>query len=507
MNRCRQFFIVTIAASAVLLWLSGCGPDNTGPQTVPHRDQYLHVATDGYINNAGTANAPMGYPANAIEQAFAEGYRGVKIAGGDYPFSLNGVALHFYGGVDIIGGCNRTTWEPIPGQYSRVYAVNNPIEGLSIRVPTLVRGLEIMGTRPTANRPTSVAAYLAGCSSALRFEQCRFVAQSGFDIQTSPIEIDPPAIAVPPTPGGSGSCDSALVVPGGRPGYGGLSGGPGGAGGLPGNAGETGRHGSGSAAGIAGLGGLPGENGQDGSDGSNGRDGQNGIPLVGLGQLENNTIQPEPGQDGSSGRAGSGGGGGGGGGGSTTGTGNGGGGGGTGGLGGHPARGGRGGGHSIGVISVNNAAVFRNCMFVANRGGRGGNGANGVPGAAGTPGARGGATCLPSVGEGGKGGSGGDGGASGGGAGGNGGAGIGLIELGTIHADLDSTCTFATISPGIPGQGGIHGRTGIRADDGYPGEVVDHKIILPTHKPNTGVLHLEDKNLALQDTVSAAVRR
>lgn len=481
----------------VMLLLPGCGPDDTITETgVSHAGLYLHVATDGFTGNSGTAAEPLGYPANAVAQAYAEGYRGVKIAAGDYPMTFNAVGLTFYGGIDVIGGCDRQTWEPLADGYSTVYALDEAIEGLGIMVPTLIRGLEIIGTRARSGQETSSAVYLEGCSNELHFDHCRFTAQAGFDIPPRDTFTSPPARPIAPTAGGDGSCTEAVDAPGGRQGFRGSPGGEGGRGGQPGQPGTDGQTGwsNPSGSGLGGAGGLPGQPGLPGLPGVDGADSVAGEATPGLGVFNYHTIRPDRGGSSRHAERGSGGGGGGGGGGSATGSGNGGGAGGTGGDGGFSAGGGHGGGHSIAVLAVNCAATFRNCEFVSALGGRGGNGTDGSSGAEGTPGAPGGTVCTPVVGAGGQGGHGGDGGASGGGAGGNGGSCFGLLELGTVRADLDSTCTFSNGVPGEPGLGGRHGRDGTRATSGFPGESRGHQIISLSSPTQPGGTILEVRN-------------
>ncbi len=471
------------------LGLSACGPDSE-IRTVSHRNEYLHVAYDGYNGDDGTADSPLSYPANAVEKAFVEGYRGVKIAAGDFGLAFNGVALKFYGGIDIIGGCDRSTWEPVPGRYSRVSTLGRPIQALGIRTPTLIQGLEIVGSPTSTNRPTSSTVYLDGCGPGLRFEFCRFVSTPGHGFSDRPEDRQPPHPVFPPQAGGQGTCDTAVHVPGGDSGWSGCPGGRGGEGGLPGAAGDDGRSGCDYYA-DGGAGGPPGEPGLDGQDGKDGTDGEHGKAVAGLGRIENGNLTPARGEGSSRASDGSGGGGGGGGGGSDTGSGNGGGAGGTGGQGCYGADGGNGGGHSIGVICINSAVVFSNCAFIAADGGRGEDGQGGGPGAAGCDGAPGGEACPGLLGRGGHGGRGGDGGASGGGGGGNGGSSIGLLEAGAIHPMVDATCTFAVGQPGEPGQGGSGGNHESRAESGYAGEAIERLVLPAWEKIKKGVHHLE----------------
>lgn len=171
---------ILIVVGLCLTSSSGCGPDNA-PPPAPLGKDYLHVAEDGWTQNDGSPEAPLFQINHALNKAFQEGYRGVKVAAGDYTSSLSRIEIRFYGGVDVIGGCDRQTWEPTSDRYSRMYALEGPIPGLGIRTPTLVSGLEIVGNPATWGSRTSCAVYLDGCSSELRFERCRFLAQSGYD--------------------------------------------------------------------------------------------------------------------------------------------------------------------------------------------------------------------------------------------------------------------------------------------------------------------------------------
>jgi hypothetical protein len=467
---------ILIVVGLCLTSSSGCGPDDA-PPPAPLGKDYLHVAEDGWTQNDGSPEAPLFQINHALDKAFQEGYRGVKVAAGDYTSSLSRIEIRFYGGVDVIGGCDRQTWEPTSDRYSRMYALEGPIPGLGIRTPTLVSGLEIVGNPATWGSRTSCAVYLDGCSSELRFERCRFLAQSGYDEPDAGRDGSSPTPPEESEAGGQGACAAAIAVPGGEPGGQGCYGGRGGVGGLPGQAGGDGGYNCHLDLSLSGAGGPPGQDGQNGIDGSNGADGDHSAPVPGLGRLSEGSIDPPSGASSTSGENGDGGGGGGGGGGSATGTGNGGGAGGTGGRNGRPAEGGVSGGHSIAVICAESKAVFSNCTFSADRGGDGGDGGNGALGAVGTAGAPGGDACPGLVGRGGRGGNGGNGGASGGGAGGNGGGSLGLLIFGASQPDWAEDCVFIHATAGQPGQGGWHGNGQSQAPPGFPGDVAAVKII------------------------------
>lgn len=469
----------TILFCLLICGLCGCGDDDS-PQSPSVRTQYLHVATNGSSAADGSSDTPLFYPNRAMEKAFLEGYRGVKFAAGDYQLYLSEIELRFYGGIDIIGGCDPQTWEPVTGQYSLFYAVRGAIPILGVRVPTLIRGLEIYGNMGGSYELSSSALYISGCGPELRFEQCRFIARSGGYSFGGGRDGGQPGPGLAPLNGGLGSCNENVTVAGGENGLGGCWGGHGGDGGLPGQPGQDGGYPCGTYGDNLAVGGMPGQDGQDGPSGDDGEDGANGKSQPGLGQLLSGNIEPFGTQWGDMGKNGRGGFGGGGGGGSINGTGNGGGGGGYGGGGGGSGVGGPSGGHSIAVLCDNSNVIFHQCTFRGAQGGRGGNGGNGALGVTGSPGAAGGDACLEEIGRGGHGGTGGHGGAGGGGAGGNGGASYGLLILGEILPDWGDECVFASDTSDTTGTGGIGGLNGngqTRADDGFAGEKLGLKII------------------------------
>ena len=429
---------------------------------------------------AGTAAAPLLYANGALRQAFLEGYRGVRFAAGQYDYNLPYLSLQFYGGIDVIGGCDPTTWEHVPGQYSEVVARRGSALAHGISSGTLIKGMSITGPTETNYGYSSLALYLESCGPELRFEDCRFIAEAGVAYDQPGRDGSSVLQPAAPQAGDPGSCNESVPALGGPRGEFGCYGGVGGDGGQPGLAGQAGRPGCGRYSEFGGLGGEPGHDGQDGLDGNEGRRGINAQMPVGWGILQEGRLNSLPRSAGQNGGEGGGGHGGGGGGGSLTGTGNGGGGGGTGGYGGRGGEGGDSGEHSIAVISVNTRTVFVRCTFWAGAGGSGSNGGSGSIGALGTAGAPGGDACLGEVGRGGAGGSGGDGGAGGGGAGGHGGHSIGLLILGTNHPQTDAACVFAAGPAGVPGNGGMHADGLSQAPDGLPGESLNRKILPAT---------------------------
>jgi len=478
--------LVPLLVGLMFLGPSGCGTDDSALE-VPVHDRYLHVAQDGWAESDGSTTTPLYYVNGALRKAFQEGYRGVKIAAGEYTAYLANADLRFYGGIDIIGGCDRQSWEPVAGQYTKIYALTEPLKAMGIQVPTLVQGLEVVGTQPEAFNPTSCAVYLDGCGPELRFEQCRFVSRDAYNRDDPPQDGREPDTGHAPQPGGQGACDAAQDVPGGPGGISSCRGGDGGRGGLPNEAGADGGPNCQFQNDYGGTGGGGGQDGQDGTDGADGVDGPNGVAIPGLGRLVFGTILPDHQDRGGTGGYGEGGGGGGGGGGSARGTGNGGGGGGGGGQGANwEPSGGQGGGHAIGVICANSAAVFRQCTFIGGTGGSGSPGGSGTPGALGLPGAPGGDACPGEVGRGGHGGHGGNGGAGGGAAGGNGGASFGLLVFGPLLPDLGEDCVFTAGAPSQPGAGGRHGNGLSQAPNGFVGESVGLKIIAPNE---SGLIH------------------
>ncbi len=475
-----------LAGFSLIIWLAvlgpgGCGSDDPTP-LVPQQDRYLHVSTAGSSDNDGTADSPLLMPNAAFRQAFLEGYQGVRLAAGQYVTYYPSLDLRLYGGIDVIGGCDPETWQPAPGQYSRLTANGRPLLALGIRTPTLVQGLDMYGPT-TQYQSSSTAMYLEGCGPELQFEHCRFTSREGRNLNQSGGNGLPPDEATGPQAGGLGSCNEEVNAPGGWYGLDGCPGGPGGAGGLPGQIGQNGLRGCRyygaelAAGGEPGLDEASGQDGADGRDGEDGQDGANAELALGLGLLREYNLLPYGDSWGQSGESGQGGGGGGGGGGSATGTGNGGGGGGTGGDRGRPGQGGINGGHSVAVISATSSSVFRHCLFTAANGGDGSNGGHGAAGADGTPGAPGGDACPGEVGRGGHGGAGGKGGCGGGGAGGHGGASYGMLVLGSVQPLTDKACVFVSAAPSTSGLGGQHGNDLSHAPDGIPGESFGLKII------------------------------
>jgi hypothetical protein len=460
-----------IPVLCLILFLAGCTGESDTVRPGPALET-IHVAAGSSTANPGTAEAPVPTLDQAMALTLAGPARTIKVATGTYHASGN-VQWRLTGGVDIIGGCDRDTWQPQPGQYSLIELGSNPIRGLGITVPTHIRGLHLLAAVSPAG--TSNPLYLNGCGEALVFEDCRFQAAAGRDSQPGYDGSDgsAPAFEGEGRPGQDAVCAQEGSAAGGMGGQQGCNGGDGGAGGGPGQAGSVGAPGEcyGEEATPGGSGGAPGQDGQDGHNGLDGLDGINGEATAGLGSLVGSLFLPPAAGTGTYGQNGRPGGGGGGGGGpvGTEGCGAGGGGGGSGGYAGHAGSGGRGGGHSIALISVAGEAVFRNCRFVAGDGGRGGQGGDGGLGQPGSPGGPGGTACSAGVGRGGRGGDGGHGGFGGAGAGGNGGSSLAVLLVGVGSPAFGADCTFATGQPGQPGQGGLSGDLITLAPDGYPG--------------------------------------
>ena len=482
-NRSNLLLILVLAAA---LFGGGCGGDDTTPVTSPGQ-LYLHVSPDGSSYAAGTAEDPLWYPDRAFTRAFLEGYRGVKLVAGNFVAYGSPLELRVYGGIEIIGGCDPVTWEPVPGQYSQLDIRLSPLVATGVRTATRVSGLNLRVPDGLSAYSTSVALYLDGCGPELVFESCRFEAASAPDAPAGIYNGSTANPATAGTAGTPGACAEDLYAPGGPggDGNGSCGGGRGGDGGRPGEPGDTGQlycTWLSANVGIPAAGGQPGQDGEDGQDGDDGDDGAHSARPATLGRLESGRLAPGLQVLSGEGKTGIGGGGGGGGGGSATGTGNGGGGGGAGGGPGYSARSGRCGAHSVAVVCVDSRAVFRSCEFIANTGGDGTDGGDGAPGVDGCAGAPGGDACPGEVGRGGHGGRGGRGGASGGGAGGNGGASLGLLILGAGLPDLSADCTITFGAGGAPGHGGLHGNGLSRAEDGLAGEAAATKIITAPEK-------------------------
>ncbi len=472
----RTFSAIFLLVGMLALGPGGCGSDDS---TVPvsQQDRYLHVSPNGAPQNDGSADNPLLFPFAAIKQAFVEGYRGVKLDTGLYMIYRGEIDKRLYGGIDVIGGCDPDTWQHVPGQYSKLSVPRVALLAQSIRVPTLVRGLELMASGTLIYNNSATVLSLDNCGPELQFQTCRFTARDGYETDQPGDDGWEPELSAEPDPGDPGDCNEAVVAAGGRAYGSGCTGGRGGDGGLPGEAGQDGRTGCGLWDSENTPGGEPGQDGLDGRDERDGEDGENATASGGIGIFAFGQIFPLPANNGEAGSSGQGGVGGGGGGGSATGTGNGGGSGGNGGNRGQGGQGGYSGGHSVAAICVNSESVFRQCRFTAGQGGDGTDGGNGSAGVPGSVGAPGGDACPGGVGRGGHGGGGGDGGDGGAGAGGHGGASYGLLIIGSVHPDTDADCSFLTGAPSSGGAGGQHSNGLSQGPDGLPGEVAEIKIV------------------------------
>jgi hypothetical protein len=467
--RCRRLAASILVASGLLLMAAGCVDEADPIGVTSRRDQWLHVATDGSSFNDGSPDAPHLDPALAIARAWEYGYRGVRIAVGEYSGLYSSVGLRFAGGVDVVGGCDATTWEPVPGATSTLHVHGRAARATGITIATAISGLTIVSVEPGASpRGSAPALLIEGCGPGLVFTSCHFRAGNGADWADPAQDGYAYETGAGAESGQDGSCGGDIAA-GGFAGLDGVCGSDGGSGGAPGSPGQ----GTWSAcdnpgSGVAG--GAPDQNGMDGVDGADGADGQPGAPAPLFGVLGADGFRRQEGDRGGAGQSGGGGSGGGGGGGAAVGTGSGGGGGGggVGGRGSDGGHGGRGGGHSIAAITSQSDCRFRDCRFEAGDGGRGqdaGRGQPGPPGAAGSPGGIG----CGGAGDGGRGGDGGPGGDGSGGVGGNGGHSIGLLAIGTLLPDTDAACVIVAGTAGQPGQGGLGGDGVTRAPDGVAG--------------------------------------
>jgi len=451
--------------------LPGCVGDSATPVPETPVPQVIHVAADGFNSNPGTTAEPLASLDRAMELMHGSPGGTILVAVGEYR-AVGNQRWNITGGINIIGGCDRATWEPVAGAYSEIELPPRSIKALDIRIPTRISGLHFKATFP--GDPTSNPVYLFGCSSGLVFADCILTAaagESGRDGHDSN-DHDPSGEVSDGQPGQPGACSGNVPGDGGEGGISGSKGGQGGSGGLPGQPGAEGENGHYFGA-EGGQGGMPGQDGQQGVDGQQGENGSCGSIPEGIGYFEGTSYLPFSSSDGSRGNMGQSGGGGGGGGGSSTGTGGGGGGGGSGGLSGFPGMAGEGGGHSIALICVNSRAVFTGCRFTAGNGGPGGRGGRGGRGSDGGNGGPGGEGCPGETGSGGRGGDGGNGGSGGGGAGGNGGYSIAVFLSGNTAVTISQDCIFQTGEPGTGGAGGLVGDGPQQAPSGLPGLAMD----------------------------------
>ncbi len=487
--------MLTLFGSLLLvLGLAGCAGDPQVPIPLG-QSTIVHVAPSGLNTNPGTADAPVPSLDRAQELIQAGRKASIKMAIGNYSWQWT-QDWNIRAGVDIIGGCDPLTWEPVPDSLSTITLAYRTIVASAIKTPTRLRGLKFQQLVPDS--PGQVVLYVFGGSSDLVFEDCVFQvpdAENGDDGRDG--EDGDPVTPDVDMEGQPGQC------PGDEPGWGAgwdpefpytASGGNGGAPGEPGLDGFAYLPGSG------GSGGAPGQDGQPGEDGQDGQHGRPGAPPEQIGQLSAFSLvnlDSENGTYGDNGRTGGGGGGGGGG------TDSSGGGGGMGGRGGHcgnSGRGGEAGGHTVCVACVNSPAVFRNCLFKTGNGGQGGQGGRGGVGHDGLEGGMGGNGCPGESGSGGQGGHGGRGGDGGAGAGGAGGWCIGLLTTGAQQPQVDDDCRFETGQPGAGGAGGsMHGGLEIdgisQAPNGPDGQAVDRMNLDHADRANFSGANRARKNL------------
>ncbi len=231
----KTFSAIFLLVGMLALGPGGCGSDDS---TVPvsQQDHYLHVSPNGSSQNDGSADSPLLLPFAAIKQAFVEGYRGVKLDAGLYMIYRGEIDKRLYGGIDVIGGCDPATWQPVPGQYSQLSVPRNPLLAQSIRVPTLVQGLELMASGTLIYNNSATVLSLDNCGPELQFQTCRFTARDGYETDQPGDDGWEPDLSAEPDPGDPGDCNEAVVAAGGRAYGSGCTGGRGGDGagrGLP----------------------------------------------------------------------------------------------------------------------------------------------------------------------------------------------------------------------------------------------------------------------------------
>jgi hypothetical protein len=431
-------------------------------------------ATTGGTGNPGTQAAPLASISAGIAAAVA--------AGAPFPPVFVTVGVYnespaFADGVSVHGGLELNTWA-FAGAESTVHVGNIAAAANGINSPTVVSGFDFQAAPNAMPGGASIACTISGSSAALRFENCRFIAQSGGS-------GTPGANGVP----GANGTDGSPAIQGtpctgpGCCGYGGAganAGGWGGEGGLGPYPASPGSAGDGPAGGAGGAGGTwlpPGPvhpEGFQGTFGGAGDAGANAHQAIAGGIVVNGAWDPGTAPDGSAGAAGSGGGGGGGGlgnilfqfnctayGGSASANiwGGRGGGGGGGGYPGGVGAGGMNGGGSFAVFLFDATPVFSDCTFEAANGGAGGHGGNGASGGIGGYGAPSLPQCSfcgPGGSLGGWGGDGGAGGRSGAGAGGAGGPSWCVYFGGVSQSAFVGSTLFTVGAGGIGAPGGVN---------------------------------------------------
>jgi len=434
-----------------------------------------HVAPDGLDSNPGTRNSPVLTIGRGMVVAATLASDSVYVAQGTY---IEVVNLHDT--IEIVGGCDRATWQPQVGVYSILTGGPSPMAAGLIDFPlqVTVANFEVIATSGTVPGEPSIAVAAVNCTGALRFLNCKFTAGNGF--QGTAGSAGANAIdAEDGRNGFSGDCNLTNTNPGGP---GGLGAYPGGAGGHGGNQFANGQNGGQGSGGTGPLftpganGGATGDPGGDGFSASGAGGGVNGSgglasPTAGGGF----PYWPATfGDAGAFGGGGSGGGGGGGGGGFQftllgDGVGNSGGGGGGGGFGGQGGGGGQGGSASIGFLSINSVPTLFDCVITTGQGGDGGAGGDGGFGGNGGGGGIGANWCIGQIGRGGNGGGGGSGGQGGGGAGGWGGPSVGIWSEEGSGPFLSGTTVYNIGNGGSGGPGGNPG--GQTAPNGESGDI------------------------------------
>ncbi len=465
-------------------------------------------------NAAAGGDGSQGAPFNSLAAALAAAVPGRTILLSTGTFNET---VTVNGAIAIRGGYNPSTWL-LTNNQTIIRPDHGGMAFRNIQDPTTISGLDI---RASAGLSASAAASdhdmasisidVKNCSSALRFDDCRF-------------DSAPGAVGVhgagPPTPHAPNGANGApgqggVYVPsfpqtrraGGAGAGNGGDGGDGGYGvctnfsagscwdisvqpGLSGQDGSTSCGGNGAAGGssyqvgaIAGIGSV-------GGAGTTGFQGAHGTTNSPGGGSVNNAGRwvATVATSGATGNQGCGGGGGGGGGciGSAllgVDLGGGGGGGGAGGSGGVGGGGGSQGAPSVAAWLIDASPTFQGCVFLPGSGGNGGHGGDGQAGGNGGAGGSGGtfsASANGSSGPGGSGGAGGQGGGGGGGGGAHGGGSWCVVLVGTSAppalTDPSSGNTFTPGTPGAGGAGGLRGNGSSSAPSGSTGTAATIKV-------------------------------
>jgi len=463
-------YVVTAVNSA------GESGASAAAQATPAGGVVYVSASTGNDANDGSQSLPVKTLSRGYSLAASLSRTVIKLEAGQY----NEVPT-FKSGIQIEGGYTVPGWTL--GSVKTTFNMGNSYARANgITASTVISQVELISAdNPSGN---SIALYSYGSTSALKFQDCRFLAGNAGNGANG---TDGPAgeAGHPGNPGGDGSCSNSEGA-GGLAGTYTFAGGNGGRGGtetagfrdgLDGQAGSGPGGGAGGAGGpfgiIDGYDGVSGGNGLGGAFGLRGPDPVSPDGSILAGQW---APLPPPGFDGAMlGADGSGGGGGGGGGSFTninTGGGNGGGGGGGGGQGGFPGYGGHGGWGSFAAFLFGSSPTLENCYLQSGNGGTGGAGGSGSGGGLGGVGGSGGNACPSLIGQGGKGGDGGRGGAGTGGVGGPGGPSYGVYNADTGSIPTITNPTFQIGSAGAGGSGGgsTGGLMGLSGNAGVAGQ-------------------------------------